>query len=62
MADPVVVQCTSACTVTLELKQVGPFSLSVEDGLILSGLVISVWAVALGARAVIRVFTQNQDA
>lgn len=62
MADPVIVECASACTVTLELKQVGPFSLSVEDGLILSGLVISVWVLGLGIRAVIRVLSANQDA
>lgn len=62
MAEPVIVECSTACTVQLELKQVGPFSLSVEDGLILSGLVISVWVVGLGFRAVIWVISGNQDA
>lgn len=62
MADPVVIECTTACTVTLELVQRGPFSLSVEDGTILSGLVISMWLVGLGIRAVIRALSSNQDA
>lgn len=58
--DPVIVQCSSACTVTLKL--ITPFSLSVEDGVILSGLVISVWIVGLGIRAVIKALSGNQDA
>jgi hypothetical protein len=57
-----VVQCGSACTVTLEIKQKGPFSLSVEDGLLLSGMVISMWLTGLGIRAVIRALSANQDA
>lgn len=62
MADPVIVECSSACTVMLEFKQVGPFSLSVEDGLALSALVISLWLVGFGIRAAIRVVSGNQDA
>ncbi len=60
--EPVIVQCSSACTVTLQLEQVGPFSLSVEDGLILSGLVVSMWLLGFGIRGVMRAISGSQDA
>jgi hypothetical protein len=60
--EPVIVQCSSACTVTLQLEQVGPFSLSVEDGYTLSMLIIAVWLSAVLMKALIRVVPQNHDA
>lgn len=62
MPEPVVIECATACTVTLQLEQVGPFSMSVEDGLLLSGLVISAWFVGYGIRAVRQALSSNQDA
>lgn len=62
MADPVIVECASACTVTLQLEQIGPFSLSAEDGLILSGLVISMWFAGFAIRAVMRAISGDQGA
>lgn len=53
MADPVTIQCSSACTVTLELS-VPPFTLSLEEGAAISGAVLLVWAVGFGIRAAIR--------
>ena len=58
--EPVIVQCSSACTVTLQLEQVGPFSLSAADGAIVSGLVIGLWITGYGVRALIRVLNGNQ--
>jgi hypothetical protein len=58
--EPVVVQCSSACTVTLQLEQVGPFSFSAADGAILSGLVVGLWLTGFGIRALIRVLSGNQ--
>lgn len=62
MAEPVIVQCSSACTVTLQLEQTGPFNLSVADGLVLSGLVISLWVVGFIVRGLMSVLRGNQDA
>lgn len=60
--EPVVVQCSSACTVTLQLEQVGPFNLTAADGLILSGLVVGLWLTGFGVRALMRVLSGNQAA
>jgi hypothetical protein len=62
VADPVIVECASACTVTLQLEQSGPFNLSVADGLELSGLVVSMWLVGMIIRGIIRVLRGNEDA
>lgn len=62
MADPVVIECASACAVTLQLEQSGPFSLSVADGLVLSGMVISLWIVGYIVRAVMSALRSSQDA
>ncbi|WP_382160385.1 hypothetical protein [Hydrogenophaga sp. ANAO-22] len=58
--EPVIVQCSSACTVTLQLEQVSPFNLTAADGAILSGLVVSLWLTGFGIRALIRVLSGNQ--
>ncbi|MGJ7526545.1 hypothetical protein [Variovorax sp. GB1P17] len=51
MADPTVIDCSAACTVTVvhELS-IPPFQLSLESGLQISVAVIGVWALgwALG--------------
>ncbi len=45
MADPTVIDCSAACTVTVvhELS-IPPFQLSLESGLQISVAVIGVWA------------------
>lgn len=60
--EPVIVECSSACTVTLQLEQTGPFVLSVADAAVLSMAVIGVWVAALAVRHMIRVVQSNSDA
>lgn len=55
MADPITISCPSACTVTLDMQvSLIPFSMSVQDGALLSGLIVSVWVSALVFRYFIR--------
>jgi hypothetical protein len=58
--EPVVVECSSACTVTL--VHGGPFVLSVADGAVLSFLVIGVWLTAAAFRWMYGVVLSNRDA
>lgn len=60
--EPVIVECSSACTVTLQLEQTGPFVLSVADAAVLSMAIIGVWVVGASFRWLIRVVQSNQDA
>jgi len=47
MADPITVTCSSACTVTLELKiSLLPFDLSIESAGQIAVAIAAVWAVA----------------
>ena len=48
------IECASACTVTVVHEFPGPFTMSIEDGAILSGLIISCWVSALIFRWFIR--------
>lgn len=64
MADPTVIECSTACTVTLvhELSATpSPFVMSVQDGLQLSGLILAVWAAAAVVRWLVRVVSQRGD-
>lgn len=56
--DPVTVQCSQACTVTLQLD-VPPFNLTLEDGVQISSAILLVWVVGYGIRMLIR--TLNVD-
>lgn len=58
--DPVTVQCSSACTVTLQLD-VPPFNLSLEEGAAISGAILLVWVVGFGIRALIRALNVDGD-
>ena len=58
--EPVVVECSSACTVTL--VQGGPFVMSVADGATLSFLVIGVWLTAAAFRWMYGMVSSNHDA
>lgn len=56
MADPVVIECTSACTVTLQVELTTPLlNLTVEQGGQLAIAVIAVWSVGLLFRELYRV-------
>ena len=49
------VECAGACTVTVVHQlNLAPFAMSVEDGALLSGLILSVWISALVFRFFIR--------
>lgn len=61
MPTTVVVECPSACTATLELVSTGPFHLTVADGLVLSGIVVGMWFVGFGIRALMAVLKGNSD-
>jgi hypothetical protein len=55
MADPVYVECSSACTVTVDIQaQFPPFNLSESDGAQIAGAILAVWAVAWAFRALVR--------
>lgn len=56
--EPVTVQCSQACTVTLQLD-IPPFNLTLEDGAQISSAILLVWVVGYGIRMLIR--TLNVD-
>lgn len=55
MADPTVIECPSACTVTVvhELS-LPPLQLDTADGAAIAGAVLAVWAVGWAFRMLIR--------
>lgn len=60
MADPVAINCSSACTVTVvhELS-IPPLQLTTAEGGIIASAILAVWAVGFGVRAVIRVLNTD---
>lgn len=56
MANPVIIDCTGACTVTVvhELS-LPPLQLDVVDGAAIAGAVLAVWAVGWAFRVLIQV-------
>ena len=54
MADPVVIECTTACTVTVvhELS-LPPLQLSADEGAVIAGAILAIWAIGWGFRALI---------
>lgn len=55
MADPTVIDCPSACTVTVvhELS-LPPLQLTAEEGAAIAGAVLVIWAVGYAFRMAIR--------
>lgn len=55
MADPTVIECANACTVTVvhELS-LPPLQLDTADGAAIAGAVLAVWAVGWAFRMLIR--------
>lgn len=55
MADPVVIDCASACTVTVvhELS-LPPLQLSADEGAVIASAILAIWAIGWGFRALIQ--------
>ena len=55
MADPIVIDCGSACTVTVvhELS-LPPLQLSAAEGASIAGAILAVWAIGWGIRMLIQ--------
>lgn len=55
MADPVVIECTTACTVTVvhELS-LPPLQLSADEGAVIASAILAIWAIGWGFRALIQ--------
>jgi len=55
MADPIVIDCTTACTVTVvhELS-LPPLQLSADEGAVIASAILAIWAVGWGFRALIQ--------
>lgn len=55
MADPTVIECTTACTITVQHEITLPvLSLTLEDGAAISSAILLVWAVGFGFRALVQ--------
>ena len=54
MADPVVIECTTACTVTVvhELS-LPPLQLSADEGAVIASAILAIWAIGWGFRVLI---------
>lgn len=60
MADPQIIECTGACTVTVVHELALPvLSMSTDDAAMISGAVLLVWVVGYAFRVLIR--TLNVD-
>ena len=55
MADPIVIDCTTACTVTVvhELS-LPPLQLSADEGAVIASAILAIWAIGWGFRALIQ--------
>ena len=55
MADPFVIECTTACTVTVvhELS-LPPLQLSADEGAVIAGAILAIWAIGWGFRVLIQ--------
>lgn len=54
MAEQTIV-CTQACTITVQHEITTPLlNLSVEEGALIAGAILAVWAVAFGIRMLIQ--------
>lgn len=56
--DPTVIECATACTVTLVLS-IPPFDLSLEDAGRIAGAILLCWAVGAIFREVARMIDRN---
>lgn len=55
MADPQIIECTAACTVTVVHELALPvLSMSTDDAALISGAILLVWVVGFAFRMLIR--------
>lgn len=55
MADSSVIQCSQACTVTVQHEIVTPIlSLSADEGAAIAGAILAVWVVGFAFRLLVR--------
>jgi len=55
MSEPQIIECTSACTVTVQHEIVFPvLSLTPQEGGVIAGAILAVWAVGFVFRVLIR--------
>ncbi len=55
VADPTVIQCSSACTVTVVHElHIPVLELSIEDANLIGGAIVLVWAIGYGFRLLSR--------
>lgn len=55
MADPVQINCSTACTITVVHDlALPPLQLDSADGGLIAGAILAVWAVGFGFRSIIR--------
>lgn len=61
MPDPSVIECTTACTVTVvhELS-LPPLQLDAVEGAMIASAILAIWAIGFGFRALIRTL-KNTD-
>lgn len=62
MADPTVVECATACTVTVvhELS-LPPLQLTAEQGALISSAVLLVWAAGWGIRMLVQLIRSSDS-
>ena len=55
MADPSIIECATACTVTVvhELS-LPPLQLSADEGAVIASAILAIWAIGWGFRALIQ--------
>jgi hypothetical protein len=55
MADPVTINCSGSCAVTLEHTfNVPPFNLTEEQGALIAAAILAIWAIGWCFRALVR--------
>lgn len=62
MADPTVIECATACTVTVvhELS-LPPLQLTAEQGALISSAVLLVWVVGWGVRMLVQLIRSSDS-
>jgi len=61
MSEQTAIECTSACTITLQHEFVVPIlNLSMHDGGVIAGAIFSVWAAAFAVRVIARLILDSR--
>lgn len=62
MADPTVIDCAAACTVTVVHQMaLPPLQLTREEGALIAGAILMCWAAAWAIRMAVKVLTQTDQ-